>query len=113
MKSAITVAAIAIAAIVNRSGWVASCNVDALDPGMSFDALDPGMSFAALTAMGCIVAADSGPCDLQREQKAYSDPIVPPDVTTWSADPDCATIRIFWPKRKGRNLTQENCMQTF
>jgi hypothetical protein len=75
--------------------------------------LDPGMSFAALTAMGCIVAADSGPCDLQREQKAYSDPIVPPDVTTWSADPDCATIRIFWPKRKGRNLTQENCMQTF
>jgi hypothetical protein len=49
MKSVITVAAIAIAAIVNKSGWVASCNVDALDPAMSL---------AALTAMGCIGAAE-------------------------------------------------------
>src|ERR1700686_3222466 len=52
MKSAITVAAIAIATIVNRSGWVASRNVDGLDPVASL---------AALTAMRRIVAADSGP----------------------------------------------------
>jgi hypothetical protein len=49
MKSAITVAAIAIATIVSRSGWLASCRVDALDP----DLILPG-----LTAMGRIVAAD-------------------------------------------------------
>src|ERR1700675_4603622 len=63
MKSAITVAAIAIATIVNRSGWVASRNVDGLDSVTSL---------AALTAMRRIVAADSGPCDAHREQKAYS-----------------------------------------
>src|ERR1700680_4143084 len=50
MKSAITVAAIAIATIVNRSGWVASRNVEGLDPVTSL----------ALTAMRRIVAADSG-----------------------------------------------------
>src|ERR1700681_4727838 len=50
MKSAITVATIAIATIVNRSGWVVSRNVDGLDPVTSL---------AALTAMRRIVAADS------------------------------------------------------
>ena len=57
MKSAITVATIAIATIVNRSGWVAWRNVDGLDP------VTP---LAGLTAMRRIVAADSGLCDAPR-----------------------------------------------
>src|ERR1700676_1592444 len=63
MKSAITVATIAIATIVNRSGWVALRNVDGLDPVTAL---------AGLTAMRRIVAADSGHCDAQIEEKAHS-----------------------------------------
>jgi len=51
MKSAITVATIAIAAMVNRSGWVAACNGD------GFDSV---MSLAGLTALRSIVVASYG-----------------------------------------------------
>ena len=65
MKSVITVAAIAIATIVNRSGWVPSRNADGLDPVMSL---------AALTAMRRIVAAGLCPC-AQREKAYFRLPI--------------------------------------
>jgi len=62
MKSVITVAAIAIATIVNRSGWVPSRNVDGLDAVTSL---------AVLTTMRRIVAADSGPAT-RRESRRRS-----------------------------------------
>ena len=51
MRSPITVATIAIAATVNRSGWVACCNADASDPVISR---------GELTALGRILP-HSGP----------------------------------------------------